>query len=66
MIVVFYVVIFIAGYERPIVFEYPVENWAACIYEVEEFAAKPSNELLVKGGQLRLGCMTEFEPSQEH
>ena len=64
--ILFYVIISIAGQERPITFEYEVEGWEECIYEAGEFAAKPSHEMLIRGGQLQVGCITQFPPSEEH
>ncbi len=51
---------------EPIYFQHRVNSWAECLYEAHEFAAKPSNELKIRGGRLQVGCMTEFPPSQEH
>ena len=66
MKVLFFVAMMLGGQERPIVFEHPVEDVETCLYEAYKFAANPSNQLLIRGGQLQVGCTVTYEKSEEH
>ena len=63
--VAFIVTMLLTG-QRPVVYRYPVEDLARCLYEVHEFAAKPSHEALIKGGEILVGCAIRLKPSEEH
>jgi len=63
--VIFYVILVVTG-QSPIRFDHKVNSLAECLFEVHEFMAKPSHELLIRGGQLQVGCIAEFAPSEEH
>jgi hypothetical protein len=51
---------------KSIYFQHRMNSWEECLYEVNEFMVKPSHELLIRGGQVQIGCVTEFGPSVEH
>lgn len=63
--VIFFVLLVFPGMP-PMQFAYSVNNLSECLFEVHEFMVKPSHELLIKGGHLRVGCARDFPPSQEH
>lgn len=64
-VVIFYVIMVMNG-QQPIKFEAELPSFAECLFEVHEFMVKPSHELLIRGGQLQVGCVTAFPPSEEH
>lgn len=64
--VIFFVIMIIQGQSQPTRFDRELPSLAECIFEVHEFMVKPSHELLIRGGQLQVGCVTAFPPSEEH
>lgn len=51
--------------ERPIHYSHEVASIKECLFEVHEFLIKPSNQLLIRGGVLQVGCAVAFAPSEE-
>jgi hypothetical protein len=64
--VLFYVVIMMPGQAAPLFYLQPVVDWEECISEQNRFAQNPTRQLLLRSGQLQLGCITTFDPSEEH
>ena len=64
--VIFWVILQIPGNQMPLRFEHPTENLAACLFETHQFLTKPPHEALIRGGQLQVGCIVTFAPSEEH
>lgn len=63
--VIFFVAMLIPGRE-PVIFEQEVQSLAQCLFEAHEFAVKPSNAILIEGGQLNVGCSMSFARSVVH
>lgn len=63
--VIFWVYVFLPG-NQPIAWQYPIESLAACLFEAHQFLTKPPHTILIRGGQLQVGCTVHFEPSEEH
>jgi hypothetical protein len=64
--VIFYIIIAFNNPIEAVHFEHRTENLAACLYEAHEFLSKPSHELLIRGGNVQVGCVREFAKSEEH
>lgn len=62
---IFFLTIVMAGRE-PVHFEHETKTMAECLYEVHEFLARPSHEVLIKGGQVQVGCARDLPKSVEH
>jgi hypothetical protein len=64
--VIFWVILQLPGNQTPLRFEHPVPTLAECLFETHQFLTKPPHEALIRGGQLQVGCVVTFEPSEEH
>jgi hypothetical protein len=64
--VLFFVVIMMPGQQAPLFYMEPVANHEACMEAQQAFVQNPTRQLLLRSGQLQIGCTLTYEPSEEH
>jgi hypothetical protein len=64
--VLFFVVIMMPGQQMPVFYVEPVANEEACMEAQQAFVQNPTRQLMLRGGQLQIGCAITYQPSEEH
>jgi hypothetical protein len=62
----FVVIIMMPGQQAPLVYIEPVANKEACMEAQQAFVESPTRQLMLRGGQLQIGCTVTYQPSGEH
>lgn len=62
---VFHLVLSLPG-QAPLHFAEPMESVEACLEAARAFLTRPTNSVLLDGGQLQAGCVVTAAPSIEH